>query len=79
MTFDLPILAMLAPLVGFALGGAAWIARQRRIRHAEAWSPELGRSARAQGRWVPLALGLAGLLAAVALATPRWGRADVRT
>jgi Ca-activated chloride channel family protein len=79
MTFDSPLLAMLAPLVGIALGGAAWLARQRRVRHAEAWSAAMGREARRRGRWIPIALGLAGLLAAVALANPRWGRAEVRT
>ena len=79
MTFDLPLLAMLAPLVGLALGGAAWIARQRRVRHAAAWSAELGAEAARRGRWVPVGLGVAGLLVALALANPRWGRAEVRT
>lgn len=79
MSFDSPLLALLAPLVGLALGGAAWIARQRRVRHAAAWSAALGAEARKRGRWVPLLLGLAGALAALALANPRWGRAAVRT
>lgn len=79
MMFDFPLLLFLAPLLGLALGFAAWLGRGRRIRLARRWSPALGRLARARGRWAPLVVGLAGVCATVALAGPRWGRTEVRT
>jgi Ca-activated chloride channel homolog len=79
MMFDTPLLLLLAPLVGLALGFAAWLGRGRRIRLARRWSPALGRLARARGRWAPLVIGLVGMLATVALAGPRWGQTEVRT
>jgi len=79
MMFDFPLLLFLAPLLGLALGFAAWLGRGRRIRLARRWSPALGRLARARGRWAPLVVGLVGVLATVALAGPRWGRTEVRT
>jgi Ca-activated chloride channel homolog len=79
MMFDAPLLLLLAPALGLALGFAAWLGRGRRIRLARRWSPALGRLARARGTWAPLVLGLIGLAAAVALAGPRWGRTEIRT
>ncbi len=79
MMFDYPLLLFLAPLLGLALGFAAWLGRGRRIRLARRWSPALGRLARSRGMWAPLVIGLVGVLAAVALAGPRWGRTEVRT
>ena len=79
MMFDAPLLLLLAPALGLALGFAAWLGRRRRIRLARRWSPALGRLARARGTWAPLVLGLIGLAAAVALAGPRWGRTEIRT
>jgi Ca-activated chloride channel homolog len=79
MMFDAPLLLLLAPALGLALGFAAWLGRGRRIRLARRWSPALGRLARARGTWAPLVLGLTGLAAAVALAGPRWGRTEIRT
>jgi Ca-activated chloride channel homolog len=79
MMFDAPLLLFLAPVLGLALGFAAWLGRGRRIRLARRWSPALGRLARARGTWAPLVLGLTGLSAVVALAGPRWGRTEVRT
>ncbi|MEP6687028.1 MAG: VWA domain-containing protein [Gemmatimonadales bacterium] len=79
MMFDAPLLLLLAPALGLALGFAAWLGRGRRIRLARRWSPSLGRLARARGTWAPLVLGLTGLFAVVALAGPRWGRTEVRT
>ena len=79
MMFDAPLLLFLAPVLGLALGFAAWLGRGRRIRLARRWSPSLGRLARARGTWAPLVLGLTGLSAVVALAGPRWGRTEIRT
>jgi Ca-activated chloride channel homolog len=79
MTFDAPFLLFLAPALGLALGFGAWLGRRRRIRLARRWSPALGRLARARGAWGPLVVGLVGLLGAVALAGPRWGRTEIRT
>ena len=78
MITDRPWLLLLAPFVGLAVAGLAWWAGARRVRLAGAWSAALGAEARAQGRWSPLWLGCAGLLAAVALAGPRGGSATVR-
>jgi Ca-activated chloride channel family protein len=75
---DRPLLLLLAPFVGLAFGALAWWAGQRRVRLARRWSPVLGVEARSHGRWSPVWLGLAGLLAAVALAGPRGGSATVR-
>jgi Ca-activated chloride channel family protein len=79
MMFDAPLLLLLAPALGLALGFAAWLGRGRRIRLARRWSPALGRLARARGTWAPVVLGLTGVAASVALAGPRWGRTEIRT
>jgi Ca-activated chloride channel homolog len=79
MTFDAPLLLFLAPVLGAALGFAAWLGRRRRIRLARRWSPALGRLARSRGAWAPLVLALVGLAAVVALSGPRWGRSEIRT
>ena len=79
MIFDAPLLLFLAPVLGAALGFAAWLGRRRRIRLARRWSPALGRLARARGAWAPFVLGLAGVAVVVALAGPRWGRTEIRT
>jgi Ca-activated chloride channel family protein len=79
MMFDVPLLLLLAPVLGLALGFAAWLGRGRRIRLARRWSPGLGRLAKAHGTWAPLVLGLTGLCAAIALAGPRWGRSEIKT
>jgi Ca-activated chloride channel family protein len=79
VTFDAPLLLFLAPVLGAALGFAAWLGRRRRIRLARRWSPALGRLARSRGAWAPVVLGLVGLAAVVALSGPRWGRTEIRT
>ncbi len=79
MSFDVPLLLFVAPLLGLVIGLGAWLGRGRRIRLARRWSPELGRTARTRGGWAPLVLGLVGLLATVALAGPRYGRTEVKT
>jgi Ca-activated chloride channel homolog len=79
MTFDAPLLLFLAPVLGAALGFAAWLGRRRRIRLARRWSPALGRLARSRGAWAPLVLALVGLAVVVALSGPRWGRSEIRT
>ncbi len=79
MTFDAPLLLLLAPVVALAVGLGAWLARRRRVRLARRWSPALGRVARARGAWAPAVLGLAALLATVGLAGPRAGRKEIRT
>jgi Ca-activated chloride channel family protein len=79
LTFDAPLLLILAPAVALALGFAAWLARGRRVRLARRWSPVLARTARARGGWAPFLLGLVALLAMVGLAGPRLGRTQVTT
>ena len=79
MMFDSPLLLLLAPVLGLALGFAAWLGRGRRIRLARRWSPALGRLARGRGTWAPLVLGLVTLASVVALAGPRWGRTEIKT
>ena len=79
MTFDMPLLLLLAPVVGLAAGLGAWLARSRRIRLSRRWSPSLGRLAAARGGWAPAMLGLAALLGMVGLAGPRVGRTEIQT
>jgi Ca-activated chloride channel homolog len=79
MTFDVPLLLFVAPLLGLAVGLAAWLGRGRRIRLARRWSPALGRAARGRGGWAPIVLGLVAVLVTVALAGPRYGRTEIRT
>jgi Ca-activated chloride channel family protein len=73
MTFDAPIVLVLAPLVGGAMWFAAAWARRVRIRRAALWSQETVRQAVAAGRLGPTALAVAAFLGVVALAGPRWG------
>ncbi len=79
MTFDVPLLLFLAPLLGLAVGLGAWLGRGRRIGLARRWSPELGRAARARGGWAPFVLGLVAVLVTLALSGPRYGRSEVKT
>jgi Ca-activated chloride channel family protein len=78
MTFDSPILLVLAPVLGAAIGAVALVARRRRIARASAWSEELAARARGSGRWAPVLLALAGLAAGVGMAGPRGGRMTVQ-
>ncbi|MEP6572453.1 MAG: VWA domain-containing protein [Gemmatimonadota bacterium] len=79
MSFDNPLLLILAPVLALVVGMLAWMARGRRIARASAWSPETAALARRGGRWGPIVLALAALAAGVALAGPRGGRTEVRT
>jgi Ca-activated chloride channel family protein len=79
VTFDAPIVALLSPLVGGAVWFAAAWARRARIRRAAAWSEQTARTARAAGRFGSGTLGLAAVLAALALAGPRWGEERIVT
>jgi Ca-activated chloride channel homolog len=79
MTFDAPLLLILAPILGLTVGLGAWLARRQRIRMARRWSASLGRLARSRGGWAPLILGLSATLAGVGLAGPRAGRTQVKT
>ncbi len=73
MTFDAPLVLILAPLVGGAAWFAAAWARRVRLRRAALWSQETVRQALAAGRLGPTALSIAAFLGIVALAGPRWG------
>ncbi|HEY7193852.1 MAG TPA: VWA domain-containing protein [Gemmatimonadales bacterium] len=79
MTFDAPMVAVLAPVIGAVVWGAAAWARRSRLRRAAAWSEATARIAQAAGRWGALALGLAAALAALALSGPRWGQEEIVT
>src|SRR5882672_11843766 len=79
MTFDAPVVVILAPILGVAVWFAAAWARRARIRRAAAWSEQTARTARAAGRLGTGTLGLAAALAAVALAGPRWGEEKIVT
>jgi len=73
MSFDAPVVLLLAPLVGGATWFAAAWARRVRLRRAAAWSKDTVKAARAAGRWGPTALSVAVFLGVAALAGPRWG------
>ena len=77
MIFEAPLLLALAPILAFALGLLAWLARRRRVQLAAAWSLALGRDARGRARRGPLLVAFAALAAGVALAGPRGGRTKV--
>jgi Ca-activated chloride channel family protein len=79
MSFDAPLLLLLAPAVALAVGFAAWLGRGRRIRRARQWSPLLARTARGRGGGAPAALGVVALLAMVGLAGPRYGSKSITT
>ena len=79
ITFDAPIVIILAPLVAIAVWAAGAWARRARVRRAAAWSDSTARIARAAGRLGAPALGLAAGLAAVALSGPRWGEERIVT
>ncbi len=78
MSFDSPLLLLLAPIIAAALGLVALLARRRRIARSAAWSEELARQSRATGAMAPLLLALAGLAAGVGIAGPRGGHATVK-
>ena len=74
MTFDSPVLLLLAPVIGGLFWvGATWV-RRVRLSHAARWSAETARLARAGGQFGPTAISVAAFLVMVALAGPRWGR-----
>ena len=75
--FDSLVLLALSPLVAAFLGGLAWFAWRRRVRRARSWEPSLASRARSGSRLGPWLMAGAALLAAVALAGPRGGRAQV--
>ncbi len=79
ITFDAPVVIILAPVVTGAVWGAAAWARRVRVRRAAAWSESTARIARAAGKLGAPALGLAAGLAAVALSGPRWGEERIVT
>jgi len=79
ITFDAPVVVVLAPILGAVVWAAASWARRSRIRRAAAWSEATARIARSAGRLGAPALGLAAALAAVALSGPRWGEERIVT
>ncbi|HSD32574.1 MAG TPA: VWA domain-containing protein [Gemmatimonadales bacterium] len=74
MTFDAPLILLLAPVVGSLFWAVATWVRRVRLSHAARWSAETARLARAGGRFGPTAISVAAFLCTVALAGPRWGR-----
>lgn len=79
MTFDSPLLLLLAPLIALGIGAVALLARRRRIARAAVWAPDLAGQASRAGQWGPGLIALAGLAAVVGLAGPRGGQMTVRT
>lgn len=79
ITFDAPVVVVLAPVIALAAWAAAAWARRTRIRRAAAWSEATARIAQSAGRLGAPALGLAAGLAAVALSGPRWGEERIVT
>ncbi len=79
MTFDTPLLLLLAPLIALGIGVVALVARQRRVARAAAWAPDLASQAGRAGKWGPGLIALASLAAVVGLAGPRGGRVMVKT
>ena len=57
MTFDAPLLLLLAPVLALAFGCAAWFARRRRIRWRDAGRRRSAALARARGGWAPAGAG----------------------
>ncbi|HEX9611535.1 MAG TPA: VWA domain-containing protein [Gemmatimonadales bacterium] len=79
MVFDAPLALALAPLAATLYWLAAAWARRVRLRRAAQWSDETLRRARVAGRFGPVGVALATLLAVSALAGPRWGQDSVVT
>ena len=79
ITFDAPVVVVLAPILGAVVWAAASWARRSRIRRAAAWSEATARIARSAGRLGAPALGVAAALAAIALSGPRWGEERIVT
>ena len=79
ITYDAPVVIVLAPVVAGAVWAAAAWARRARVRRAAAWSESTARIARSAGKLGAPALGLAAGLAAVALSGPRWGEERIVT
>jgi Ca-activated chloride channel family protein len=79
ISFDAPFVLYAAPVVALFVVGLALWARSSRVRHALAWSDDLGAVARQTGRWGAAALGVTALLVSTALAGPRFGRHVVTT
>jgi Ca-activated chloride channel family protein len=74
MSFDSLLLLLLAPFVAVALGLLAWLVRRARVRATALWAPERAAIGARQGRWAPLLIGAAALLAGLGAAGPRWGQ-----
>jgi hypothetical protein len=77
MSFDAPMVLLIAPIVGGAAWFAAAWARHARLKRAARWSPETERAARAAGRFGPTTVSVAVFLGVVALSGPRWGEDKV--
>ena len=76
MIFERPLLLWLAPFLALGVMLLAFWARHRRVNAAMAWSRALGTEAALLGRRSPYLIGLAALLAGIAMAGPRWGLAS---
>lgn len=74
MTVDSFRLLALAPVVALLLGLWAWRARSFRLAATRVWAPDLATARQRGERSGPWLYALAGLLAMVGVAGPRWGR-----
>jgi Ca-activated chloride channel family protein len=75
--FDSPDLLVAAPVIAVGAVGLALWARRRRLRRTRAWDRELARDSARRNRTGPFLVAAAVLAAAIALAGPRGGRAQV--
>jgi Ca-activated chloride channel family protein len=75
--FDSPDLLVAAPVIAVGAVGLALWARRRRLRRTRAWDRELARASARRNRTGPFLVAAAVLAAAIALAGPRGGRAQV--
>ncbi len=72
-------LLLVAPVIAVVIVLVARRARGKRLVAAQAWSRTLGETAATMGRRSVALLAITGLLAAIGMAGPRWGRSAQAT